>query len=178
MLRAPELLSRGHRRSGRGRYTSHSGRRRKRDVALACWLHKFFVTDLVRRLAVVLGQLTNGGHILLLLLSPLLSFAARCNTYDRTIQRRLARYAVQGGVQATAHRLRHTLATRLINQGMPVHSLRKLLGHQYLNTTQVYARIYDETLHEQFRTAVSHLEAITVDDWPDVDVGEPAFVQN
>ncbi len=101
-----------------------------------------------------------------------------CSPTDRTIQRRLARYAVQGGVQATAHRLRHTLATRLINQGMPIHSLRKLLGHQYLNITQVYARIYDETLYEQFRTAMSHLEAIAVDDWPDVDVSEPAFAQN
>ncbi len=106
-----------------------------------------------------------------------MSFAARCNTYDRTIQRRLARYAVQGGVQATAHRLRHTLATRLINQGMPIHSLRKLLGHQYLNT-QVYARIYDETLYEQFKAAMSHLEAITVDDWPGVDIGVPVLTEN
>jgi site-specific recombinase XerD len=73
----------------------------------------------------------------------------------RTIQRRLARYAVQAGVQATAHRLRHTLATRLINKGMPIHSLRKLLGHQHLNTTQIYARIYDETLYEQFKTAIA-----------------------
>ncbi len=95
----------------------------------------------------------------------------------RTIQRRLARYAVQAGVQATAHRLRHTLATRLINQGMPIHSLRKLLGHQYLNTTQIYARIYDEMLYEQFKTAMSRLEAIAVDDWPGVDIGKPALAE-
>jgi site-specific recombinase XerD len=90
----------------------------------------------------------------------------------------LARYAVQGGVQVTAHRLRHTLATWLINQGMPIHSLPKLLGRQYLNTTQIYARIYDKTLYEQFKTAMSRLEAIPVDDWPGVDVSEPAFVEN
>jgi integrase/recombinase XerD len=96
----------------------------------------------------------------------------------RTIQRRLARYGQQAGVQVSPHRLRHTLATRLINQGMPIHSLRKLLGHQHLNTTQIYARIYDETLYEQFKTAMSRLEAIAVDDWPGVDVGEPAFAEN
>jgi site-specific recombinase XerD len=101
-----------------------------------------------------------------------------CSPTDRTSQRRLARYAAQAGVQATAHRLRHTLAARLINQGMPIHSLRKLLGHQYLNTTQVYARVYDETLYEQLKAAMSRLEAIAVDDWPGVDVSEPAVAEN
>ncbi len=60
---------------------------------------------------------------------------------------------------------------------MPIHSLRKLLGHQHLNTTQIYARIYDETLYEQFKTAMSRLEAIAVDDWPGVDIGEPALAE-
>ena len=60
---------------------------------------------------------------------------------------------------------------------MPIHSLRKLLGHQYLNTTQVYARIYDETLYEQFKAAMSRLEAIAVDDWPGVDIGKPALAE-
>ncbi len=60
---------------------------------------------------------------------------------------------------------------------MPIHSLRKLLGHQHLNTTQVYARIYGETLYEQFKVVMSRLEAIAVDDWPGVDVSEPALAE-
>jgi len=56
--------------------------------------------------------------------------------------------------------------------------LRELLGHQHLNTTQVYARIYHKTLYEQFRTAMSRLETIAVDDWPWVDIGEPALAEN
>ena len=43
---------------------------------------------------------------------------------------------------------------------MPIHSLKKLLGHQHLNTTQIYARIYDETLIQQFREAMARLEAL------------------
>ena len=80
-------------------------------------------------------------------------------------------------MHVSPHRLRHTLATRLINQGMPIHSLRKLLGHQHLNTTQLYARIYDETLYEQFTTAISRLEAMAVNDWPGVAIREPALAE-
>jgi hypothetical protein len=35
----------------------------------------------------------------------------------------------------------------------------------------------DEPLHEQFKTAMSHLEAIAVDDWPGVDASEPALAE-
>ena len=76
----------------------------------------------------------------------------------RTIQRRLTAYGKQANVEVSPHRLRHTFATRLLNQGMPIHSLRKLLGHQNINTTQIYARVYDETLYQQFQDAMSRLE--------------------
>ena len=94
----------------------------------------------------------------------------------RTIQRRLAKYGQQCDVQVSPHRLRHTMATRLVNQGMPIHSLRKLLGHQHLNTTQIYARVYDETLYAQFKEAMSHLEAIEVDAWPSPETGKQNLV--
>jgi integrase/recombinase XerD len=46
------------------------------------------------------------------------------------------------------HRLRHTLATMLINQGMPIVSLQKFLGHQDINKTMIYDRVHDETVKE------------------------------
>jgi integrase/recombinase XerD len=89
----------------------------------------------------------------------------------RTIQRRLKKYGRNAGVDVSPHKLRHTLATRLLNQGMPIHSLRKLLGHKHLNTTQAYARIYDQTLYRQFREAAARLEGLAVDDWPQSSTG-------
>ncbi len=79
---------------------------------------------------------------------------------------RLRRWGQLCGVAVAPHRLRHTLATRLINRGMPLESLRKLLGHKKLNMTQHYARIYDATAQRQFQTAMANIEGIAVSDWP------------
>ena len=64
------------------------------------------------------------------------------------------------------HRLRHTLATLLVNQGMPITSLQKLLGHQDINTTLIYAKVFDETVRQQFAAAMAEVEGIAVCDWP------------
>jgi site-specific recombinase XerD len=80
---------------------------------------------------------------------------------------RLERWGKEAGIQPmTPHRLRHTLATMLINQGMPIASLQKLLGHQDINKTMIYARVYDQTVKEQFSNAMKQIESIPVMDWP------------
>jgi site-specific recombinase XerD len=68
------------------------------------------------------------------------------------------------------HRLRHTLATLLVNQGMPITSLQKFLGHQDINTTLIYARVFDETVRNQFAAAMAQIESITVVDWPTASI--------
>jgi integrase len=57
-------------------------------------------------------------------------------------------------------------ATLLINQGMPIASLQKLLGHQNINKTMIYARVHDQTVKEQFYNAMNLIESILVMDWP------------
>jgi integrase/recombinase XerD len=85
----------------------------------------------------------------------------------------LRKYGTKAGVDVSPHKLRHTMATRLLNQGMPIHSLRKLLGHQHLHTTQIYARIYDQTLYRQFQEATARLEGLAADGWPQTITGAP-----
>lgn len=41
----------------------------------------------------------------------------------------------------TLHCLRHTIATQLLEQGMELEKVRDFLGHQCLNTTQIYTRV-------------------------------------
>jgi site-specific recombinase XerD len=80
---------------------------------------------------------------------------------------RLHHFGAKAGIEPlTAHRLRHTLATLLINQGMPITSLQKFLGHQDINNTLIYARVYDETVQAQFATAMAQVERIAVPTWP------------
>ena len=80
---------------------------------------------------------------------------------------RLKRWGSKAQIEPmNPHRLRHTLATMLINQGMPIVSLQKLLGHQDINKTLIYARVHDETVKEQFVAAMNQIERIPTNDWP------------
>ncbi len=88
-------------------------------------------------------------------------------TKEHLITHRLRRFGQQAEITAlTPHRLRHTLATQLINQGMPIVSLQKFLGHQDINVTLIYARVHDETVKNQFVAAMNTIEAMPAADWP------------
>lgn len=54
--------------------------------------------------------------------------------------------------RVSAHRFRHTLGTRLINQGVPQHVVQRLLGHASPQMTARYATLHDTTVREAFDT--------------------------
>jgi len=58
---------------------------------------------------------------------------------DSLIQRRLHQYGKQAQVRVSPHRLRHTLATRLLNEGM------------------IYARVHNETVQRDYKRAHARL---------------------
>ena len=73
------------------------------------------------------------------------------------VQARLRRYGAAVGVAVSPHRLRHTLATRLVNAGMDIISIQRLLGHEKLDTTMIYAHVHDTTMEQDFRQAMARL---------------------
>jgi integrase/recombinase XerD len=78
------------------------------------------------------------------------------------IRYRLHRYGQQAQVEVAPHRLRHTLATRLLNEGMPITSLQLLLGHEKLETTLIYARVHNETVQRDYERAQARLAPATM----------------
>jgi regulator of PEP synthase PpsR (kinase-PPPase family) len=48
-----------------------------------------------------------------------------------------------------SHQFRHTVGTRMINNGVPQHIIQRYLGHESPNMTAVYAHIHDQTMKEE-----------------------------
>ncbi len=51
--------------------------------------------------------------------------------------------------------LRHSVATTLLERGMPIEQIQKFLGHSKLETTQVYAESTTEMIKESYRKALA-----------------------
>ncbi|MFP4058168.1 MAG: tyrosine-type recombinase/integrase [Candidatus Brocadiia bacterium] len=70
----------------------------------------------------------------------------------RTAHHAWRRYCQKAGVEANIHALRHSFATRLINEGVSLGVVRKLLGHRNMQTTLRYAEVSDATVKRELMT--------------------------
>ena len=54
------------------------------------------------------------------------------------------------GIHCYPHRFRRTCATTLLNKGMPVQEVSKILGHAKLETTMIYCNINQKSVQNNF----------------------------
>lgn len=68
-----------------------------------------------------------------------------CNSDTNRILQKLVQMA---GInkKITYHTARHTCATLLVHQGVPITTVQKLLGHTSVKTTEIYSEVFDETI--------------------------------
>lgn len=59
----------------------------------------------------------------------------------RGIQKRMEYYSKKAGLEVSCHRLRHTMATQLLNADADLETIQDLLGHNWITTTQRYCKV-------------------------------------
>lgn len=68
-----------------------------------------------------------------------------------TIHHLVKNHLTAAGLDAkkySSHKLRHTAATLMLRSGVDVRTLQELLGHEHLNTTQIYTHVESDRLRE------------------------------
>jgi integrase/recombinase XerD len=124
-----DLASRAIRLVGKGR--------RERQV----FLTNDWIATLTEAYLAVRGSydLTHPRLLFNLQFEPLTTAAMRA---------RLAKAASAAGIEqrVTPHMLRHTAATQLIEAGVDIRYIQRLLGHASLSTTEIYTHVSDHAL--------------------------------
>jgi site-specific recombinase XerD len=69
----------------------------------------------------------------------------------KTVHLLIKKHLLSSGLDATrysAHKLRHSAATLMLQHGVDVRTLQEILGHEHLNTTQIYTHVENTQLRE------------------------------
>lgn len=71
----------------------------------------------------------------------------------RAIERMVKKYFAMAGLDATRlspHKLRHTAATNMLNANTDIRIIQQALGHETLQTTQIYTHVSNASLKDAF----------------------------
>ena len=77
---------------------------------------------------------------------------------ERTLQRRIKRYLDETIKNGSVHTLRHTFATHLMERGADILTVKELLGHTSLSTTQIYTQLNPEIIKKVYQEKHPHGE--------------------
>src|SRR5512139_2137308 len=72
----------------------------------------------------------------------------------RGIQKRIEYYARKSSLDVSCHRLRHTMATQLLNADADLATIQDLLGHSQITTTQRYCRVANLKVQRDYYKAM------------------------
>ena len=70
----------------------------------------------------------------------------------RTIQGFIKKEGYDVELDVTPHKLRHTAASHLVMAGMDIRTLQKILGHESLDTTALYASVTLDHIKNEYQT--------------------------
>ena len=80
------------------------------------------------------------------------------STVHALVKKRLGEAGLDAS-QYSAHKLRHTAATLMLQNGVDVRAVQEVLGHDHLNTTEIYTHVDNDALRTAARAnPLSHIE--------------------
>jgi site-specific recombinase XerD len=68
-----------------------------------------------------------------------------------TVHNLVKKHLLAAGLDSSkysSHKLRHTAATLMLKSGVDIRTLQELLGHEHLNTTQIYTHVESSSLRD------------------------------
>ena len=73
----------------------------------------------------------------------------------------MERYAKAAGIKASCHSLRHTFASNLLEAGAEVISIKKLLGHASIQSSERYATLSHQRVKQVYQQTMRKVIAKT-----------------
>jgi site-specific recombinase XerD len=90
----------------------------------------------------------------------------------RGIQKRIEYYARESELDVSCHRLRHTMATQLLNADAGLATIQDLMGHGQITTTQRYCRVANLKVQRDYYKAMQIVLQRTLAQEEDAEEGE------
>ena len=75
----------------------------------------------------------------------------------RGIQKRIEYYSKKVGVSLSCHKLRHTMATNLLNAGADIVTIQELLGHSKIEQTMRYSKLSNMRAQHDYYKAMDRV---------------------
>ncbi len=80
---------------------------------------------------------------------------------SKGMQKKMERYAKAAGIKASWHSLRHTFASNLLEEGAEVISIKELLGHASMESSERYAKLSNQRVKQIYQQTIRKVIAKT-----------------
>lgn len=103
-----------------------------------------FTTECAEHSKAYLDSRTDNLAVVFAVLNTEGSLENNCNVIEGWFRY----YSKQLGFKVTPHTMRHTCAAHMAQRGMPLECIQAILGHDKMQTTRVYSKLFDHARKE------------------------------